>query len=134
MQMYKIYTNLTIPIFFISLSKFKIARKRYYLFAKWQIKITFNIIRFFCYTAWAKIQYKDNVLFRKCFFPFSITFDNDYKHFAGYELKNGIFFTVGFHKRLFNIAKIHPYYAEDFDKAGGKLKNKTGSLSVGYKF
>ena len=53
-------------------------------------------------------------------------FDVGFAGFAGYELKIGVFFTVGFHKGLYNI--------DNFDEEGDKIKNRTISLSVGYKF
>ena len=53
-------------------------------------------------------------------------FDFGFAGFAGYELNLGFFVTVGFQKGLYNI--------DNFDEEGDKLKNKTFSLSVGYKF
>ena len=52
-------------------------------------------------------------------------FDFGLAGFAGYELNWGFFVTVGFQKGLCNI--------DNFDDEGDKLKNKTFSLSVGYK-
>ena len=53
-------------------------------------------------------------------------FDVGFAGFAGYELKFGLFLTAGFQKGLYNI--------DYHDGEGDKLKNKTFSLSAGYKF
>ena len=53
-------------------------------------------------------------------------FDYGLSGFVGYELNLGIFISAGFQKGLYNI--------DNYDEEGDKLKNKTITLSVGYKF
>ena len=53
-------------------------------------------------------------------------FDFGFSGFIGYEFNSGFFVTAGFQRGLYNI--------DNYDEDGDKMKNKTISLSLGYKF
>ena len=93
-----------------------VGRGKMAVFKKENLKLKGTTINF-------PYTYDTEVEFEKAYFK---RFDFGFAGFAGYELNLGFFVIVGFQKGLFNI--------DNFDVEGDKMKNKTFTLSVGYKF